>query len=106
MPLDDQAATSMSAGHGHMGVFELADKNKQPLFIGYAGGRSVGGLSREIREAYQRVPEAALVRWEVTTSYLSRYQERLMRHVAQYGEPPLHNPNSLIPRTLLTSALP
>ena len=94
MPLDDQAATSMSAGHGHMGVFELADKNKHPLFIGYAGGRSVGGLSREIREAYQRVPGTTFVRWEVTTSYLSRYQERLMRHVAQYGEPPLHNPNA------------
>ena len=90
MQLDDGAATSLNAGHGHMGVFELADKNKHPLLIGYAGGRSVGGLSREIREAYQRVPGAAFVRWEITTSYLSRYQERLMRHVARYDEPPSH----------------
>jgi len=89
--LDDETAASLNAGHGHMGVFELADKNELPLFIGYAGGRSVGGLSREIREAYQRLPEAALVRWEVTTSYLSRYQEGLMRHVALHGKPPTHN---------------
>ena len=92
--LDDETAASLNAGHGHMGVFELADKNEHPLFIGYAGGRSVGGLSREIRKAYQRVPEAALVRWEITTSYLSRYQERLMRHVAQHGKPPIHNPDA------------
>ena len=30
----------------------------------------------------------------ITTSYLSRYQERLMRHVAQYGKPPIHNPDA------------
>ena len=92
--LDDETAASLNAGYGHMGVFELADKNALPLLIGYAGGRSVGGLSREIRKAYQRVPEAALVRWEITTSYLSRYQERLMRHVAQHGKPPIHNPDA------------
>jgi hypothetical protein len=92
--LDDETAASSNAGYGHMGVFELADKNALPLLIGYAGGRSVGGLSREIREAYRRVPEAALVRWEITTSYLSRYQERLMRHVASYGKPPIHNPDA------------
>ncbi len=92
--IDGGAAISLNAGNGHMGVFELADKNKHTLFIGYAGGRSVGGLSREIREAYQRVTGAAFVRWEITTSYLSRYQERLMRYVAQYDEPPSHNPDA------------
>ena len=94
MQLDDETAASANAGYGHMGVFELDDKNALPLLIGYDGGRSVGGLSREIWKAYQRVPEAALVRWEITTSYLSRYQERLMRHVAQHGKPPIHNPDT------------
>ena len=29
---------------GHMGVFQLANDNEQTIFIGFAGGKSRGGL--------------------------------------------------------------
>ena len=87
-------ASTLSLGHGHMGVFELADANENVLLIGYAGGSSREGLSGSIRAAWAKVPEARLVRWEVTTSYWSRYQERLMQYQATHHMLPPHNTDS------------
>ena len=77
-----------------MGIFELADANENVLLIGYAGGSSREGLSGSIRAAWANVPEAQLVRWEVTTSYWSRYQERLMQYLATHHSIPPHNTDS------------
>lgn len=76
---------------GHMGVFELADSNGSVLLVGYAGGRSSFGLRGEIRAAVAAQPDAAGYRYEVTTAYLTRYQELLMAHRAIEGALPPGN---------------
>jgi hypothetical protein len=75
-----------------MGVYQLADSDGEVIFIGYAGGRSPRGLRGEIAAAREDVPGAVAVRFEVTTAYLSRYQELLMLHVADHGTLPRCNP--------------
>ena len=77
---------------GNLGVFQLADARQNTRYIGYAGGKSLFGLKGEVSEAIERLPEAELVRWEVTTSYLSRYKELLMLHYYDHGELPSDNP--------------
>jgi hypothetical protein len=74
-----------------MGVFELADAHGRVLLVGYAGGRSRFGLRGEIEDALGRYPAAMAFRLEVTTAYLTRYQELLMAHVADHGSLPIHN---------------
>lgn len=76
---------------GHMGVYELADAEGTVLLIGYAGGRSRFGLRGEISAAVERTPGAACFRYEVTTAYLTRYQELLMVHQATFGRLPPGN---------------
>lgn len=76
---------------GHMGVFELGDDAGAVVFVGYAGGRSRFGLRGEICEALARLPDAAGFRYEVTTAYLTRYQELLMAHRAASGALPPGN---------------
>lgn len=70
---------------GHMGVFELADSSGSVLFVGFAGGRSRFGLRGEIEAAVGAQAGAARYRYEVTTAYLTRYQELLMAHRALSG---------------------
>ena len=76
---------------GNLGVFQLADAEGTVLYIGYAGGGSQFGLKGEVSRALQDI-DAAAVRWEVNTSYLSRFKELMMVHIADHGEPPAHNP--------------
>ncbi|MCZ6619888.1 MAG: hypothetical protein O7E57_17355 [Gammaproteobacteria bacterium] len=77
--------------HGHMGVFQLGNEAGEVLFIGYAGGRSLFGLKGEIQSEFERLADASCYRFEINTAYLSRYQELLMVHVADYGVLPPHN---------------
>lgn len=74
-----------------MGVFELADDQGRVVFVGYAGGRSRFGLRGEITSAFDTVAGARQYRYEVTTAYLTRYQELLMTHQATYGALPPGN---------------
>lgn len=76
---------------GHMGVYELGNQGGEVIFVGYAGGRSRFGLRGEIQGAAVRLGDAAVFRYEVTTAYLTRYQELLMAHRARSGELPPHN---------------
>lgn len=78
--------------HGEMGVYQLADAAGEVIFIGYAGGASPFGLRGEIAAFEERAPDAVSVRFEITTAYLSRYQELLMLHVADHGGLPRCNP--------------
>lgn len=76
---------------GQLGVYQLGDAAGQVLFIGYAGGRSLFGLRGEVGDAGEQTPHATCYRVEVTTAYLTRYQELLMLHRADHGELPAHS---------------
>jgi hypothetical protein len=81
---------------GYMGVYQLRSPDGDVVFVGYAGGRSVLGLRGELTDALAAAPARALsFRCEITTSYLSRYQELLMVHVAEHGSLPIDNPESV-----------
>ena len=58
---------------GHMGVFQLANDNDQTIFIGFAGGKSPGGLKHEVAEMLATFPDAESFRYEITTSYWSLF---------------------------------
>lgn len=81
---------------GNLGVYQLANTQGQILFIGYAGGNSAFGLKGVVRQALEDQADAAWVRWEVNTAYMSRYKELLMIHVHDHGElPPRNAPMAL-----------
>jgi len=84
-------AQEVAADHlaGTLGVYQIANEQQDVVFIGYAGGKSRFGLKGEVAEAFQRLSEAAFVRWEVNTAYMSRYKELLMIHVHDNGQLPL-----------------
>jgi hypothetical protein len=82
---------SLDALPGHMGVFELADETGAVIYVGFAGGRSRFGLRGEIEAAVSRFGDCHGFRYEVTTAYLTRYQELLMAHAADAGRLPRHN---------------
>jgi len=79
-----------------MGVFELADEADNILFVGYAGGRSLFGLRGELASAL-RNSRATRYRYEVTTAYLTRYQELLMVYEADHGGLPPENDSTGVP---------
>ncbi len=76
---------------GQLGVYELADAEQRVVFVGMAGGRSRFGLRGELIEAAAR-HDAICYRCEITSAYLTRYRELLMRHVRDSGAVPLHAP--------------
>ncbi|MDH3644301.1 MAG: hypothetical protein OES38_19505 [Gammaproteobacteria bacterium] len=76
---------------GQLGVYQLGDAGGEVLFIGYAGGRSLFGLRGEVADAGEQTPGATCYRVEITTAYLTRYQELLMLHRADHGELPAHS---------------
>lgn len=73
-----------------LGVYQLADGAGRVIRIGYAGGRSLFGLRGELQAALA-AGGATKFRTEVTASYLSRYEELLMVHVADFGSLPQGN---------------
>jgi hypothetical protein len=75
---------------GELGVYQLADGEGRVLRIGFAGGRSLFGLRGELGAALA-AGEAAAFRTEVTAQYLSRYEELLMVHMADFGALPPGN---------------
>jgi len=85
-------AEALSRVRGQMGVYQLANTAAEVVYMSYAGGHSLGGLRGEIDRSLSEHPEATKVRFEITTSYLSRYKELLMLHQADYGSLPAHNP--------------
>ena len=86
------AEEALAQLRGNLGVFELADEEGRVLFIGYAGGDSIYGLKSAVAQALQAIGSASQVRFEVTTSYHTRYRELLMAYQADFGSLPPSNP--------------
>jgi hypothetical protein len=84
----DLTAANVAALAGELGVFQLGDAEGRVIRIGYAGGRTLFGLRSELQAA---LGQAAKFRTEVTAGYLSRYEELLMVHVADFGALPPGN---------------
>lgn len=81
---------AVAALAGELGVYQLADAEGRVLRIGYAGGRTLFGLRSELAAALA-AGEAAQFRTEVTSQYISRYEELLMVHRADHGAFPPGN---------------
>jgi hypothetical protein len=88
-PLDE---AHVEAVGGHMGVYELSSPQGTVVFVGFAGGRSVFGLRGELRGKLAET--SGRERWfhyEITSSYLSRFKEVIMVHIADHGSLPIEN---------------
>jgi len=83
-------AANVGALAGELGVYQLADAEGRIVRIGYAGGRTLFGLRSELQAALS-AGEAAKFRVEVTSQYLSRYEELLMVHKTDHGALPPGN---------------
>ena len=75
---------------GHMGVFELANDKGEIIFIGFGLRGELGKLLRH--------SSATQFRYEITTAYLTRYQELLMVFMADHGRLPADNEGRPLPR--------
>jgi hypothetical protein len=91
-PLWGVAARKLS---GSNGVYELADSSGKVIYVGYAGSRARFGLRGKLKDHFSELepnPEirgkAHLFRYEVTSSYLSRWVEVVARRVQASGLPP------------------
>lgn len=89
-PWRDLTPEVIAALPAELGVFQLGDADGRVVRIGYAGGRTLFGLRSEL-EAALASGEAAKFRTEVTSQYMSRYEELLMVHKADHGELPPGN---------------
>jgi hypothetical protein len=89
-PWRDLSAANVAGLAAELGIYQLADAEGRIVRIGYAGGRTLFGLRSEL-EAALAVGEAAKFRTEVNAQYLSRYEELLMVHKADFGELPAGN---------------
>ena len=89
-PWRELTAANVAGLAGELGVYQLGDVQGRILRIGYAGGRTLFGLRSEL-EAALTANEAAKFRTEVNAQYLSRYEELLMVHKADFGELPPGN---------------
>jgi hypothetical protein len=75
-----------------LGVFQLGDQQGRVIRIGFAGGRSLFGLRGELaNELARRAGQKVRFRLEITSQYLSRFEELLMIHKADHGELPPEN---------------
>jgi len=83
-PWTDLNAENVATLRAELGVYQLADADGRVLRIGYAGGRTLFGLRSEL-DAALKAAEAAKFRTEVTSNYLSRYEELLMVHKADHA---------------------
>ena len=88
-PFQNLNAKNLSPIQGQLGVYQLANPDGEIFYIGYAGGRSLFGLHGELtREMEARGDRETLFRHEVNMAYMSRYEELLMLHKADYSKLP------------------
>ena len=76
---------------GQLGVYQVADRAGEVLFIGVAGGRSRFGLRGELEAQLARREPGFRFRVEVNMQYHTRYRELLMLQRADHGARPPEN---------------
>jgi hypothetical protein len=92
---------------GSNGIYELADENMKIIYVGYAGSRARFGLRGKLKDHFSEMepnPEirgkARFFRYEVTSSYLSRWIEVIGRHNQQGPLPPANIHAKEYPRNM------
>ncbi len=83
---------------GQLGVFQLANAKFEIIFIGCAGAREPFGLKSAVETASARCNTAVHLRYEITSSYVTRYRELLMLYQAKHGNLPQDNPTERLGR--------
>ena len=83
---------NVSRLEAQLGVYQIADANQRIVFIGYAGARSLFGLRSALAADLDRLKNQTFYyRCEVNMQYISRYEELLMLHAAEFGAVPEYN---------------
>lgn len=91
-PWRDLNEAELAHQGGELGVYQLGDEQGRVVRIGYAGGRSLFGLRGELKSELVRHPgEKLRFRFEITSQYMSRFEELLMIHKADHGDVPKEN---------------
>jgi hypothetical protein len=81
-PLNAETVQRLS---GQLGVYQLADRAGEIVYVGAAGGRSRYGLRGELERWLADPPAGATqFRVEVNTSYRTRHLELLMAYRADH----------------------
>ena len=89
IPLNVENVTKLAA---HLGVYQLADKNGEILYIGMADARAQFGLKGELTKVLDAPPaDVTQFRYEVNMSYRTRRLELLQVYVSDHGELPTAN---------------
>jgi hypothetical protein len=87
-PWRELAPETIAGVPGSVGVYEIGDADGVVVDICYAGGRSLFGLRGVLTGALNRFGPGHRFRYEVTTSYLTRYAEVAMDYRADHGDLP------------------
>ncbi|MGC2486059.1 MAG: hypothetical protein WA359_07445 [Acidimicrobiales bacterium] len=91
-PWLDFNASEVAAIGGYLGVYEVRTRDGEIVRIGYAGGLSQFGLRGELENLLARYGNGFVqLRVEITSSYLSRYQELVAVHLNDHGRMPCDN---------------
>jgi len=92
---------------GSNGIYEIADEAGRLLYVGYAGSRARYGLRGKLMEHFsdrELNPEirdkARFFRYEVTSSYLSRWTEVIGRYNQLGRLPPANEKTGELPRRM------
>lgn len=97
-PWTELASLTLDELPAQLGVFQLGDDAGEVLYIGYAGGTETFGLRTAILAEQERIGIAAThVRWELNHGYLSRWEELMMVHQFDHGDPPAESHPKAIP---------
>jgi hypothetical protein len=92
---------------GSYGIYELADENLRVLYVGYAGSRARYGLRGKLMDHFSEretnseiTGRAVYFRYEVSSSYLSRWTEVIGRYNQLQRLPPANLKAKELPRRM------
>lgn len=85
-------AENVNRLQGQLGVYQIANADQKIISINYSGARSLFGLRGDLLDLLeQNQGEKLYFRCEVNMQYMTRHEELLMIHEADFGSLPEHN---------------